>query len=80
MIHVITLRPALSPDDRAFVAMEALAATLRELEALAQTHPDALRFYEMQLDHADTDIALLRARLRMKQTTTALCNHFGRAP
>ena len=78
MITVDILRPTLNANDRAFAAMRTLMNTLDELKALAVSDPTELQFYLMEMDRADTDISLLRARLRMRRTTSQLCSQFGR--
>jgi hypothetical protein len=80
MNTVLTLRPTLTANYRAFSAMRALMNTLDELKALAESDPVELQFYIMEIDRADTDIKLLLTRLRMKRTTSQLCSQFGKAP
>jgi hypothetical protein len=80
MSSVTSLRPNHNVDDRACAAIRTLAGTLDELNAIRTEDPTALMFFLMELDKAGDDIALLRAALRMKRTTTQLCNQFGRSP
>jgi hypothetical protein len=68
----------LTADDRAFITVEQLGNVLKELERLAESDPQVLMFFQMELDDADTRLSLLRPR--MKRSLVHLTSEFGRAP
>ena len=80
MSNVIPLNLNLTPDTRAFVAMQKIIDGLDELTELSRIDREAVQFYDMPLDQAGTDITLLRARVNMGRSTAALCGKFERAP
>jgi hypothetical protein len=72
--------PKLTADDRAFIAVAQLGNILRELERLAESDPQVLMSFQIELDDADTRLSLLRPRLRMKRSLVHLTSSMGRAP
>lgn len=79
MSDVSRLNPHMTDDDEAFAMMETLSRTLQGLRALSDRNLTALQFYGMELDRADTDIALLKARASGRRSMAQLCGMFGRS-
>jgi hypothetical protein len=77
MSTVLRLNPPADIDARACAAMRRFLAALDELRAIRLEDPDAIAIFLPEIDKADTDIALLRAGLRMKRSTADLCGKFG---
>jgi len=80
MSDIIPLKPNRSANEKAFLLMTTLAATLRELGVLEASDPDEIACYGMEIERAEEDIELLCARVNMRRSTAALCGFFGRAP
>jgi hypothetical protein len=72
---------AITPSERAFIAVETLKSAVAELESLHETAPRAVSAGQVkEIEDAELRIALLLPRLRMTRSIVHLCNQFGKAP
>jgi hypothetical protein len=78
MITAHPASPYLSAGDRTRLAIENLQAAVDELCALGDSDPSVVMHFAGEIDEAETQLAMLRPRLRMKRSLIHLTGAMGR--